>query len=137
MDFSAHPHDFMFENLTSGAPAAIDFLESGGGGDYDRIGDHFPAMVGADGYGSDMGNTHGLAQEMITYDEYYETMMNGIDVKPRVFALGWQDQLAGCHSDLHGSGEGRNGSSGYLLGFGSSWAGLINGYGSSATKPLV
>lgn len=132
----------MFDNLTTGAPAAIDFLESGGGGgEYDQIGDRFPAMVAAGGYGTDMGYTHGLSHETTAYDEYdheyYETMMNGIDVKPRVFALGWQDQLAGCNSDLHGSGEGRNGSSGYLLGFGSSWAGLMNGYGSSTTKPLV
>ncbi|KVH98221.1 dof zinc finger protein DOF5.6-like [Cynara cardunculus var. scolymus] len=135
VEFSVDPH-FMFENLTNGSPAAIDFLESGGGcggGEYDdQIVDDFPAMVVAGGYGADMGNTHGSNPETISYDEYdheyYESMMNGTDMKPsRVFTLGWQDQAgSGCDSDLNGSGEGRNGASGYLMGFGSSWAGLMN-----------
>ncbi|KAI3807032.1 hypothetical protein L1987_22952 [Smallanthus sonchifolius] len=122
--FSENP-DFMFEDLTT------DFLERGGGGrDYDG-GDYFPSMVATGGYGADTGNIHGpgpFGEMMSYYEEHYEKLINGDDVKPKV------DQT-GCHSDLHGSGVGRNGSSGYLLGLGSSWAGLINRYGSSSANP--
>ncbi|KAI3763145.1 hypothetical protein L1987_53595 [Smallanthus sonchifolius] len=115
--FSESPN-FMFEDLT------IDFLEKGGGGrDYDG-GDYFSSMVATGGYAADTGNIHGpgLFGEMMSYyDEHYEKLINGDDVKPKV------DQT-GCHSDLHGSGVGRNGSSGYLPGLGSSRAGLINGF---------
>ncbi|KAI3684518.1 hypothetical protein L6452_33742 [Arctium lappa] len=120
VEFSRVNHCFMFENLAGGAPAAV------GGG-------WFPAMVGGGGCG--------VVGETMSYGEYddecYESVMNGIDVKPRVLAVGWEEELVGCDSDIYGSGQGRNGSSGYELGFGASWVGLMNGYGSSTMKPLI
>ncbi|KAM0035097.1 putative transcription factor C2C2-Dof family [Helianthus debilis subsp. tardiflorus] len=137
--FSENP-EFMFEDLT------IDFMERGGG-------DYFPSTTGpipiggykATGgynpYGVHTGNIHGpgpFGEMMSYYDEHYDKLiLNGDDVKPKLFDFESQDQT-GCHSDIHGSGVGRNGSSGYhLLGLGSSWAGLVNGYGSSSTNPLL
>lgn len=129
--FSAYP-DFMFENLT------INFLESGqnGGvnGEYEN-GDHFPAMV----YEADTRNTHGLTPfgDMMTYyHDYFNKTVNIDDVKPKLFECGRLDQT-GCHSDPFGLVVGGNGSSGSLMGLGSSWAGLMNGYGASSTNPLV
>ncbi|KAI7753168.1 hypothetical protein M8C21_021553 [Ambrosia artemisiifolia] len=133
--FSENP-DFMFEDLT------IDFMERGGG-------DHYPSSVhlatvgyNPNGDYSSYGpmDTSGIHRpgpfgEMMSYydDRYEKLMINGDDVKPKLLDFEWRDQT-GCHSDLHGSGVGRNGSSGYhLLGLGSSWAGLVNGYGSSST----
>ncbi|KAJ0804487.1 hypothetical protein HanPI659440_Chr02g0038611 [Helianthus annuus] len=130
----------MFEDLT------IDFMERGGG-------DYFPSTTGpiptggykpTGGYSLyevHTGNIHGpgpFGEMMSYYDEHYDNLiLNGDDVKPKLFDFEWRDQT-GCHSDIHGSGVGRNGSSGYhLLGLGSSWAGLVNGYGSSSTNPLV
>ncbi|KAJ0785492.1 hypothetical protein HanOQP8_Chr02g0043781 [Helianthus annuus] len=121
----------MFEDLT------IDYFPSTTGpiptGGYKPTGGYSPYEVHT-------GNIHGPGPfgEMTYYDEHYDNLiLNGDDVKPKLFDFEWRDQT-GCHSDIHGSGVGRNGSSGYhLLGLGSSWAGLVNGYGSSSTNPLV
>ncbi|KAL3529540.1 hypothetical protein ACH5RR_008862 [Cinchona calisaya] len=55
---------------------------------------------------------------------------NGMDVKPnaKLLSLEWHEQ--GC------SDAGKD-SFGYYNGVGSSWPGLMNGYGTSATNPLV
>lgn len=126
-EFSSYP-EFMFENLT------IDFMDMGcGRGGENMSSDHFPTILET-GNGVDSGNTHGLCPfgEMMTYyHEHYDKMMNGDDVKPK-FEL-----ETGCFSDLYGSIVERNGSTGYFLGLGSSWAGLMNGYESSSTNSLV
>ncbi|KAJ9559732.1 hypothetical protein OSB04_004892 [Centaurea solstitialis] len=122
-----NPH-FMFENLATGGGGDG---EQGRihveprfaiGGDDDGIGGGFPAVVDSGGYRLSTGgiDIHGLGLETTVFDAY--------------LTLGpWEDGEAGsgCDSDLYGLGEGGNGSSGFLLGFGSSWAGLMNGYGSS------
>nr|XP_043637197.1 dof zinc finger protein DOF3.1-like [Erigeron canadensis] len=120
----AYPN-LMFDNLT------IDFMESGGGTRENEGGDQFSTTV-ANGYESGTGNVYGMSpfgEMMSYYDEHYQKMINGDDVKPRLcdFDLEWRDQI-GCHLDLHGSGGGINGSS---------WAGLMSGYGSSSTNSLV
>ncbi|PWA51908.1 zinc finger, Dof-type [Artemisia annua] len=133
--FSAYP-DFMFENLT------INFLESsqngGDNGEYEN-GDHFPVMVPTHGYEADTRNTHGVnpfGDMMTYYHDYFNKTVNIDDVKPKLFECGRLDQT-GCHSDPFGLGVGGSGSSGSLMGLGSSWAGLMNGYGASSTNPLV
>ncbi|XP_076952651.1 uncharacterized protein LOC143626439 [Bidens hawaiensis] len=138
VQFSENP-DFMFEDLT------IDFMDKGGGGmrSYNG-GDYFPSTgIGGyrpdNGYRPDTSNIYGpdpFGEKMWYYDERYDMVVIGDDVKPKVFDLERRDQ-AGCYPDLHDSGVGRNGSSGYLLGLGSSWPGLVNGHGSSSTIPLV
>ncbi|CAH1419185.1 unnamed protein product [Lactuca virosa] len=84
------------------------FTEGGGvGGEYEGDGP-FPAMVAS---GADTVNTHGLS--LFGEMEHSENMRNEVDAKrSRVFAFEWQEQMD-CHSDLYGSGEGRNGSFGY------------------------
>ncbi|KAK1427645.1 hypothetical protein QVD17_16336 [Tagetes erecta] len=131
--FSTENPDFLFEDLT------IDFMDKGCGSRGYNGGNYFPFMASDGGYGPDTGNIHGssvFSESMPYYDEHYEKMLNGEDVKPKVLDLEWRDQT-GCHSDLHGSGVGRNGSYGYIPGLGGLWAGLFNGYGSSSTNPLV
>ena len=66
---------------------------------------------------------------MLPYDAS-EDHNASIDVKPnpKLLALEWQDQ--GC------SDAGKESSFGYLNGPGS-WSGMMNGYGSSTTNPLV
>ncbi|KAJ0765917.1 putative transcription factor C2C2-Dof family [Helianthus annuus] len=53
-----------------------------------------------------------------------------VDIKPNVLALEWQD-------DGHASATSGGGDGGYLTGLGSSWGGLVHGYGPSTTNPLV
>ncbi|KVH98939.1 Zinc finger, Dof-type [Cynara cardunculus var. scolymus] len=161
---------FMFENLNSTATRAIDFMENNGGG-----GNQFMGMMGSNGgYAAEMGggnvltaNYHGgnlcspfggmtldsinnsfMERGLIAYDQgndVNDDTISGLDVKPKLLALEWQDQT-GCSSDHHhvhggsaSSGGGGNGGSGggYLTGLGSSWGGLMNGYGPSTTNPLV
>ncbi|XP_076940908.1 uncharacterized protein LOC143610265 [Bidens hawaiensis] len=130
--FSENP-DFMFENLT------IEFMDKAKGAGIRNYngGDYFPSAVatGICGYRPDYGPGP-FGETMWYYDERYDKLVNGDDVKPKVFDLERRDQT-GCYPDLHDSGVGRNGSSGYLLGLGSSSPGLVNGYGSSSTNLLV
>ncbi|XP_076945704.1 uncharacterized protein LOC143616890 [Bidens hawaiensis] len=142
VQFSENP-DFMFEDLT------IDFMDRGGGGgirNYNGA-DYFQSTAATgiggyrpnNGYGPDTSNIYGpgpFGETMWYFDERYDMLVNGDDVKPKVFDLERRDQ-AGCYSDLHDSGVGRNGSPGYLLGLGSAWTGLVHGYGSASTNPLV
>ncbi|KAI3512909.1 hypothetical protein L1887_20231 [Cichorium endivia] len=92
-------------------PVYPNYIESGGaGGEYEGDGP-FPAMVasGSGGYGADTCNTHGLS--LFGEMEHYENMMNGVDVKTRVFAFEWQEQT-GCRLDLYGALKGETGYSG-------------------------
>lgn len=67
---------------------------------------------------------------MIPYEQEPNEEGNAMDVKPntKLLALEWQDQ--GCSSE-------KVESYGYLNGIGSSWNGMMNGYGPSTTNPLV
>ncbi|KAK7350622.1 hypothetical protein VNO77_09442 [Canavalia gladiata] len=69
---------------------------------------------------------------MLPYETNEDHNNAAIDVKPNpklLLSLEWQDQQ-GC------SDAGKDSSFGYLNGPGS-WTGMINGYGSSTTNPLV
>lgn len=160
---------FMFENLNNTATRAIDFMENGGGGGGCN---QFMGMMGNGGYAAEMGggnvltpnylggnlcspfggmtldsiNNSFMERGLISYDhgnDVNDDTISGLDVKPKLLALEWQDQT-GCSSDHHhgggsvSSGGGANGGGGgYLTGLGSSWGGLMNGYGPSTTNPLV
>ncbi|KAE8652587.1 dof zinc finger protein DOF5.6 [Cucumis sativus] len=72
-----------------------------------------------------------INQMMIPYDQHQQNEdPNGMDVKPntKLLALEWQDQ-GGCSEKVE--------SYGYINGIGSSWNGMMNGYGPSTTNPLV
>ncbi|XP_071703532.1 uncharacterized protein [Rutidosis leptorrhynchoides] len=146
---------FMFENLNSNATRAIDFMENLGG----NGGNQFMGMAGNGGYGSDMGgvnligqNYHGgnlcspfggmtldsinnpfMERGLIAYNHEGNNHANedhaisSIDVKPKLLALEWQDQ--------NGASSGSGG--GFVTGLGSTWGGIMNGYGPSTTNSLV
>lgn len=112
-----------------------DFL---GNGDFGMMAQTFPTLCPQFGMPID-GNTVGPSTLMLPYDHHhhdnhhhedqFNAMHNHQDVKPnpKLLSLEWHDQ--GC------SDAGKD-SFGYLNGVGS-WTGLMNGYGSSATNPLV
>ncbi|XP_027123127.1 dof zinc finger protein DOF5.6 [Coffea arabica] len=74
------------------------------------------------------GNTPGTL--MLPYEAHED--QNAMDVKPnaKLLSLEWHDQQ-GC------SDHGGKDSYGYYNGVGSSWPGLMNGYGTPTTNPLV
>lgn len=157
---SSNIPSFMFENLNSSATRAIDFMENNGGGG----GSQFLGIMGNGGYAAEMGSANILAQNyhggnlcspfggmtldsinnpfmergLIAYNhegnDVHEGTISSLDVKPKLLALEWQDQT--CSSDHHG-GAASSGGGGYLTGLGSSWGGLVNGYGTSTSNPLV
>ncbi|CAH1428462.1 unnamed protein product [Lactuca virosa] len=157
---SSNIPSFMFENLNNSATRAIDFMENSGGGG----GSQFLGIMGTGGYAAEMGGANILAQNyhggnlcspfggmtldsinnpfmergLIAYNhegnDVHDDTISSLDVKPKLLALEWQDQ--NCSSDHHG-GAASSGSGGYLTGLGSSWGGLVNGYGTSTTNPLV
>ncbi|KAJ7956241.1 Dof zinc finger protein [Quillaja saponaria] len=137
-------------------PRPIDFMESKLEGignisrNFDFMGNNSEhlGMVGGLGDMNGAPNFHGLCSQtfgmslehgnssgtynvmqMLPYDHTNENQSGAFDVKPtpKLLSLDWQDQ--GC------SDAGKE-SYGYLNGLGS-WSGMINGYGSSATNPLV
>ncbi|PWA89247.1 zinc finger, Dof-type [Artemisia annua] len=144
---------FMFENLNSNATRAIDFMENGGSG---GIGSQFMGMMGNNGYPTEISgvnvmgqNYHGgnlcspfggmtldsinnpfMERGLIAYNhdgnETTDTV-SSLDVKPKLLALEWQDQNVATS----------NGGGGYVTGLGSSWGGIMNGYGPSTTNSLV
>ncbi|XP_011028560.1 PREDICTED: dof zinc finger protein DOF5.6-like [Populus euphratica] len=139
-------------------PRPVDFMDSkvealvGSSRNYDFMGNGDLGMVSGLG---DMSHHHGLAPNysgfcspfgmsldgnsgsfmetcqrlMLPYDQGNDHDQNPIDVKPntKLLSLDWQDQ--GC-SDV-----GKD-TFGYLNNLGS-WAGMMNGYGSSTTNTLV
>lgn len=125
----------MFEN-----PKPIDFVESkydfmgiGSGDVGTMVGPSFhplssPFGMGMDGSGGLVMDT--CQKLMLPYHED----QGAIDVKPstKLLALEWQDQ--GFNSQDEG---GNKDSFGYVNPLVSSWNGLINGYGSSTTNPLI
>ncbi|KAA8542673.1 hypothetical protein F0562_023828 [Nyssa sinensis] len=145
--------NFILEN-----PRPIDFMESkyealvGGSRNHDFMGTgelglnvmggfsdishgleaNFHDLCSPFGMSIDHGNTAAPFMEncqrlMLPYEGNED--QNAVDVKPstKLLSLEWQEQ--GC------SDAGKD-SFGYLSGLGS-WTGLMNGYGSSATNPLV
>ncbi|MFS7939950.1 putative transcription factor C2C2-Dof family [Helianthus anomalus] len=154
---SSNIPSFMFENLNGSATRAIDFMENNGGGG----GSQLMGMMGSGGYAAEMGgvnvmgqNYHGgnlcspfggmtldsinnpfMERGLIAYNndgnDVNEDAISSLDVKPKLLALEWQDQTGGGASSGGGSGGA------YLTGIGSSWGGLMSGYGPSATNPLV
>ncbi|KAI3673509.1 hypothetical protein L6452_39631 [Arctium lappa] len=175
MGSSSNIPGFMFENLNGTATRAIDFMENGGGGgggnqymgmvgnggyatemgggnvvtvNYNHGGANLCSPFG--GMTLDSINNSFMERGLIAYDQGNDVnddhLIGGIDVKPKILALEWQDQT-GCSSDHHhqngggsassGGGGNGGGGGGYLTGLGSSWGGLMNGYGSSTTNPLV
>jgi len=76
------------------------------------------------------GNAAGMGQGvMIPYEHEQNEDPNAMEVKPntKLLALEWQDQ-EGCSEKVE--------SYGFINGIGSSWNGMMNGYGSSTTNPL-
>lgn len=124
----------LFEN-----PRPIDFVESKydfmgiGSGDVGNIvAPNFHALnspfgMGMDGSGGLMMDT--CQRLMLPYHEDHGAM----DVKPntKLLALEWQDQGFSTSHDQSKD------TFGYVNTLGSSWGGLINGYGSSSTNPLL
>ncbi|XP_076902335.1 uncharacterized protein LOC143557049 [Bidens hawaiensis] len=149
---------FMFENLSTNVTRAIDFMEnnSGGGGSTQIMG-----MMGNGGYAAEMSGVNVMGQGYhggnlcspfggMTLDSINNPFMergligynheggvvnedgiSSLDVKPKILALEWQDQSGG------GASSGGGGGGTYLTGLGSSWGGLMSGYGPSTTNPLV
>ncbi|GJR20744.1 DOF zinc finger protein DOF5.6 [Tanacetum coccineum] len=144
---------FMFENLNSNATRAIDFMENGGGS---GIGSQFMGMMGNNGYTTDISGVNMMGQNYhggnlcspfggMTLDSINNPFMergliaynhdgndtadtiSSLDVKPKLLALEWQDQNVATS----------NGGGGYVTGLGSSWGGIMNGYGPSTTNSLV
>ncbi|KAL8215967.1 hypothetical protein R6Q57_022804 [Mikania cordata] len=158
---SSNIPSFMFENLNSNASRAFDFMENGGGGG----GGQLIGMMGTGAYAAEMGgvnvmgqNYHGgnlcspfggmtldsinnpfMERGLITYNHSgNDDTISSLDVKPKLLSLEWQDQTSGgATSDGNGGIGGGSGGGGYLTGLGSSWGGLMNGYGPSPTNPLV
>lgn len=144
---------FMFENLNSNATRAIDFMENGGSG---GIGSQFMGMMGNNGYATEISGVNVMGQNYhggnlcspfggMTLDSINNPFMergliannhdgndtadtiSSLDVKPKLLALEWQDQNVATS----------NGGGGYVTGLGSSWGGIMNGYGPSTTNSLV
>ncbi|XP_038893900.1 dof zinc finger protein DOF5.6 [Benincasa hispida] len=130
----------------------IDFMDTkmeaivGNNGHYSTNPDHLAMIGGLNGdhhhITAAATNFHGICspyglsldgninQMMIPYDQHQTNEdPNGMDVKPntKLLALEWQDQ--GCSDKVE--------SYGYINGIGSSWNGMMNGYGPSTTNPLV
>ncbi|EEF51997.1 zinc finger protein, putative [Ricinus communis] len=89
-------------------------------------------------FGMSMDGSNGTFMEtcqrlMLPYDHQGNDEQNTIDVKPnaKLLSLEWQEQGQGCSHD------GGKDTFGYLNNLGSSWTGMMNGYGSSTTNPLV
>ncbi|XP_023000697.1 dof zinc finger protein DOF5.6-like [Cucurbita maxima] len=138
---TTRPIDFMdtkMDAIVGNAhyPTNPDHLAMVGG----LAGDHIAAAAGhtlspsfhglCSPYGLSLdGNTIGQGL-MIPYDQHEPNEEpNAMDVKPntKLLALEWQDQ--GCSDKVE--------SYGYINGIGSSWNGMMNGYGPSTTNPLV
>ncbi|KAI3686447.1 hypothetical protein L1987_80123 [Smallanthus sonchifolius] len=148
---------FMFDhNMSCNATRAIDFMENSGGGGSQLMG----MMGGHGGYAAEMGGVNVMGQGyhggnlcspfggmtldsinnpfmergLIAYNhegnDVNEDVISSLDVKPKLLALDWQDQSGGGSSGGGGGGA-------YLTGVGSSWGGLMSGYGPSTTNPLV
>ncbi|XP_009765174.1 dof zinc finger protein DOF5.6-like [Nicotiana sylvestris] len=86
---------------------------------------------------TEMDSSHHHQRLMLsTYEnnQHEEQIINAVDVKPnpKILSLEWHDQVLGC-SDAGKESFGYYSSVGGL----GSWTGLMNGYGSSATNPLV
>lgn len=144
---------FMFENLNGNATTrAIDFMENGGGGSQFMGGYTAAEMGGVNVMGGGQ-NYHGgsnlcspfggmtldsinnnpfMERGLIAYNQEGndDHTISSLDVKPKLLALEWQDQTVATTSGGGGGG-------GYLTGLGSSWGGLMNGYGPSTTNSLV
>nr|XP_043607889.1 dof zinc finger protein DOF5.6 [Erigeron canadensis] len=74
-------------------------------------------------------NSHHDHQGNDDVNDHHDAI-SSLDVKPKLLALEWQDQ-SGASSGVGGGG-------GYMTtGLGSSWGGLMNGYGPSTTNSLV
>nr|WAK88803.1 Dof7 [Diospyros kaki] len=127
------PIDFMESKFD--ALRSHDFMATGSGelGLMGGLGDHmshhglgpnFHALCSPFGMPIDGSPSTGL---MLPYE--VNDSQNAMDVKPntKLLSLDWQDQ--GC------SDAGKD-SFGYINGLGS-WSGLMNGYGTSTTNPLV
>ncbi|KAG7012245.1 Dof zinc finger protein DOF5.6, partial [Cucurbita argyrosperma subsp. argyrosperma] len=140
---TARPIDFMdskMEALVGNAhynPTNSDHLAMVGGfaGDHIAAAGHAlsPSFHGlCSPYGLSLdGNAAGMGQGvMIPYEHEQNEDPNAMEVKPntKLLALEWQDQ-EGCSEKVE--------SYGFINGIGSSWNGMMNGYGSSTTNPLV
>ncbi|KAK1435773.1 hypothetical protein QVD17_01542 [Tagetes erecta] len=115
-DSSNNVASFMFENLNVAGNRVrdIDFMENGGGGG-GNICSPFGVMT------LDSINNPFMERGLIGYDD--STLGCALDVKPNLLALDqWQDNETG--GAIFGGGDG-----GYMMGVGSTWSGLFNGYG--------
>lgn len=118
-------YDFMGNSITNGL-AVLPNVSHGGINCSPPFG-----MSSLDGNGSVFMDTS-CQRLMLPYDANDNQGQNAIDVKPnpKLLSLDWQDHQ-GC------SDAGKD-SFGYMNGNLGSWtAGMINGYGSSATNSLV
>ncbi|KAI7754723.1 hypothetical protein M8C21_013848 [Ambrosia artemisiifolia] len=127
---SGDVRSFMFENMNSGYGGVNVMGQSYHGGICSPLG----------GMTLDSINGSLMERGLIGYNrEGIGVNDNGIggfvDVKPNVLALEWQDDdqtgVSAISSSVGGGGD-----SGYLMGFGSSWGGMVNGYGPPTTNPL-
>ncbi|VFQ95646.1 unnamed protein product [Cuscuta campestris] len=109
----------------------LDFLGTNRNGDFGIMAQTFPPF-------GMMSNNVGPT--MLPYDHHHQFMNDmhhhdhddHVDMKPnpKMLSLEWHDHQ-GCSDNV-----GKD-SFGYINGVGGSWNGLINGYGTSATNPLV
>ncbi|XP_050221685.1 dof zinc finger protein DOF5.6 [Mercurialis annua] len=88
-----------------------------------------PFGMSIDGNNNGNGFMETYQRFMLPYDHHHDQTTLDVKPNPKLLSLEWQDQTQGCSHD----GTGKE-TFGYL---GSSWSGMINGYGSSATNPLV
>lgn len=121
---NSRPIDFVESNY--------DFMGIGSGDVGNIVAPNFHALnspfgMGMDGSGGLMMDT--CQRLMLPYHEDHGAM----DVKPntKLLALEWQDQGFSTSHDQSKD------TFGYVNTLGSSWGGLINGYGSSSTNPLL
>ncbi|XP_076892017.1 uncharacterized protein LOC143543627 [Bidens hawaiensis] len=119
---------FMFENLSGGGSQFIGM----GGVNHHVINQSYQGGNLCSPFGGmtlDSINNPFSQRGLITYNH------NENDVKPNLLALEWQDNDDNINTGVSATSGGGNG--GYMTGLGSSWGGLVHGYGPSTTNPLV
>lgn len=97
--------------MTGNGARDIEFMENGGGG---NLCSPFGVMTL-----DSINNPNFIERGLIGYDD---PMGCSLDVKPNLLALEWQENETGV--GICGGGDG-----GYMMGVGSTWGGLVHGYG--------